>query len=87
MRGRQAISAVLLAAALLLPACGGVQPNPDEAAWWDGCQAGRARADNALSPDEPKDDERYASQAEYRQAWDDGFSLCFSRRSLQTVGR
>jgi hypothetical protein len=79
------VSIALPIAALLLAACA-AQTDPNNEAWWDGCQAGRAKANSTFSTDRPTDDTRYSTDAAYRQAWDGGFTMCFSRATLQSPG-
>ena len=86
MRHLFGVSIALGIATLLLAACE-AQTDPNNAAWWDGCQAGRAKASDTFNPNAPTDDPRYSSDAAYREAWDGGFSMCFSRRTLQSLGR
>ncbi|HEY6335959.1 MAG TPA: hypothetical protein VI113_08740 [Alphaproteobacteria bacterium] len=83
MATRTALTALLSFGALLV-ACA-PQTAADEA-YWNGCRAERADTGGTISTYAARDDPRYARDADYRRAWDNGFAICFNEKFLQSDG-
>ena len=80
MGGRLSISVVLAFAALSMSTCG--PQTPADEAYWNGCRAGRADTGGTISTYAARDDPRYSKDADYRKAWDNGYTLCFNEKYL-----
>jgi hypothetical protein len=78
---RIAISALLLTG--ILAGCGSYAPegsSPQYAsAYTNGCLNGYEQGGRPSIIAEPRDNELYATDAEYRQGWEDGFKKCYDR--------
>ena len=77
---------LFLAAALLsasaVASCD-TRGDPDTRAYWTGCGAGHAETGGTLATYAARDDERYATEPHYREAWEQGFKNCYHRKNLR----
>jgi hypothetical protein len=80
MRRLFRVSNALQIAALLLVACT-PQTSGDEA-YWNGCRAGIKDTGGTIASYAAHDDPRYAADPSYRQAWDNGYAICFNQKLL-----
>ncbi|HYB09982.1 MAG TPA: hypothetical protein VEJ16_09950 [Alphaproteobacteria bacterium] len=80
MGGRFSTRVALTIAASSIAAC--APQTPADEAYWNGCRAGQADTGGTVSTYAAKDDPRYSKDASYRQAWDNGYAICFNEKYL-----
>jgi len=85
MINRDLLATVLICASAAISCTS--QPDPYADAYWNGCRAGVKDTGGTMSTYAAKDDPRYSTDAEYRKKWDNGFTICFNQKVLQSHGR